>query len=379
MYSFYRFLVFSLVLLTLPCQVLRSQTYKEKRSYKEWVRLAPRLDDAFMSTDEAQRIADNVILYQHTSGGWPKNIYMPAELSESELREVEKAKDNVDESTIDNDATSTEIIYLSRVFTATGIEKYRDAAIEGIRYLLKMQYANGGWPQFWPRNEGYYVQITYNDEAMVNVMELLRHVNRKDAPFAYVDDELSAAAGQAFDMGVECMLNTQYRRDGTLTVWCAQHDRTTLQPCQARAYELPSLSGAETCGILNLLMSIENPSDQVCEAIEAGVAWLEANKITNLRRENFTNEEGKPDYRMVTCTGGDEPCPTIWARFYTLEDDRPFFSDRDGVKRYDISEIGYERRNGYGWYTDKPAKVLRNYEKWKERTKSTSDPASSEQ
>jgi len=42
---------------------------------------------------------------------------------------------------------------------------------------------------------------------------------------------------------------------------------------------------------------------------------------------------------MVPCTD----CPPLWARFYTLEDNRPFFSDRDGVKKFDISEIGHER------------------------------------
>ena len=40
--------------------------------YKEWVHLAPKFDDAFFRTEEAQRIGDNVLLYQQVTGGWPK-------------------------------------------------------------------------------------------------------------------------------------------------------------------------------------------------------------------------------------------------------------------------------------------------------------------
>ena len=82
--------------------------YKEKMPYKTWVKMAPKLNDEFFKTDEAIRIGDNVLLYQQTTGGWPKNIYMPAELTEQELEDVLASKDEVNESTIDNDATSTE-------------------------------------------------------------------------------------------------------------------------------------------------------------------------------------------------------------------------------------------------------------------------------
>ena len=84
--------------------------------YKTWVKMAPKLNDEFFKTDEAIRIGDNVLLYQQTTGGWPKNIYMPAELTQQELEDVLASKDEVNESTIDNGATSTEIQYLSRLY-----------------------------------------------------------------------------------------------------------------------------------------------------------------------------------------------------------------------------------------------------------------------
>ena len=88
---------------------------------------------------------------------------------------------------------------------------------------------------------------------MVNVMNLLRDVYSRKAPYTYVPDSLCQRARTAFDKGVECILKTQVKQNGKLTVWCAQHDEHTLAPAKARAYELPSLSGAESDNIVLLL------------------------------------------------------------------------------------------------------------------------------
>lgn len=342
-------------------------TYKEKQPYKSWVKMAPKLEDSFFLTSEAIRIADNVLLYQQTTGGWPKNIYMPAELTQQELEDVIHAKDDVNESTIDNSATSTEIQYLSRIYLATQIDKYKEAALNGIRYILKSQYPNGGFPQFWPRAKGYYTHITYNDNAMVNVMQLLKDIYENKAPYTYVPDSIREKARAAFNLGIDCILKTQVRQHGKLTVWCAQHDEHTLAPAKARAYELPSLSGAESDNIVLLLMSLPNPSPEIIASVEAAIEWFKANKIIGLMSQSFTNSEGKKDYRMVPCPQDDFPCPTLWARFYTLEDNRPFFCDRDGVKKYNLNEIGHERRNGYSWYNSEGLKVLKKYEQWRKK------------
>jgi len=54
---------------------------------------------------------------------------------------------------------------------ATHDEKYRTAVLKGIDYILKAQYPNGGWPQFYPpRAETPYQRyITFNDDAMVSI------------------------------------------------------------------------------------------------------------------------------------------------------------------------------------------------------------------
>lgn len=337
--------------------------YKEKQPYKNWVRLASKFSDEFFNTAEAVRIADNVLLYQHTTGGWPKNIYMPAELNAEELEKAIASQEDINESTIDNGATVTEIRYLSRTYLTTGDERYKQAVIRGVEYLLNAQYANGGWPQFFPRPKGYYTHITYNDNAMVNVMLLLREIYEKKTPYTFLPEEMTERARTAFDKGVDCILKTQVVQNGKLTVWCAQHDEHTLLPAKARAYELPSLSGQESDEIVLLLMSLPNPSPEVVRSVDSAIEWFKATRIEGLCREFFTDASGKRDYRMVQCADG-EP---LWARFYTLEDNRPFFCDRDGVKRFDISEIGHERRNGYSWYNNAGTKLIEKYERWKKK------------
>ena len=130
----------------------------------------------FFQSKEASRIGDQILLYQRVTGGWPKNIDMAKPLSDEERTQVMGDKQKRDDSTTDNGATNMQLTYLARLYQATGQQRYRDAFRSGIDYLLCGQYDNGGWPQFWPNPQGYQVHITYNDDAMVNTMNMLREV-----------------------------------------------------------------------------------------------------------------------------------------------------------------------------------------------------------
>ena len=339
----------------------------ESLKTKSWTSAAPKLGYAFFTTAEAQRIGDNLLFYQHPSGGWPKNMRLQDELTKAVKKEVEKKKQGKRYATIDNKATTTEIAYLMRLYNATKAEKYREAAVKGFNYLFEAQYDNGGWPQFYPLSKGYYTHITYNDDAMINVLKLMRDAAKGKEPYAALPDSLKAKAEAALDKGVDCILKTQVTQNGVKTVWCAQHDERTLQPAPARAFELASLSGQESDDIVLFLMSLSKPSAEIRQAVEAAVAWFKKSAIKGKRIEKFTNADGKKDYRLADCAQDDAPCPTLWARFYTLDDNRPFFCDRDGVMKFSVSEIGYERRNGYDWYNSDGLEVLKRYAKWEEK------------
>ncbi len=86
-------------------------------------------------------------------------------------------------------------------------EKYIDAFVRGVDYSLAAQYPNGGWPQFWPLREGYYSHITYNDDAMIRTMTVLRDVANGEAPYGFVQVERRQKAAHAIDRGIQCVLD----------------------------------------------------------------------------------------------------------------------------------------------------------------------------
>lgn len=327
-----------------------------------WKEVVYKQSDGWYGSPEAVRVAENVLLYQRDVGGWPKNKSIHLEVSEDDRKKLLGLKSKGIGATIDNGATITELDFLSKVFDKTNDEQYKKAFLKGIEYLLEAQYDNGGWPQFYPLEEGdYSTHITYNDNAMVNVMNVMKAIFEKRDRFSIdFDDETIQRAETAFDKGIEIILKTQYKQNGELTAWCAQHDEETLLPTKARSYELPSLSGSESVEIVLLLMEIENPSPGIIQSIQSAVAWFDQVKIEGIRIERFKNSDGKKDRKVIQ----DKDAPALWARFYQLEDNRPFFCDRDGIKKYSLAEIGYERRNGYGWYDNDPKDLLKAYKSW---------------
>ena len=278
----------------------------------------------------------NVLDTQLDCGGWGKNIDKRKRFDEKKRAKAIAAKGDAESATIDNNATTTEIRYLLRYHAQKKDDASLKAALRGIDWLLASQLGNGGWPQFPGRTKGYWTQITFNDNAMRNVLELMRDIAKGEDHFAAVDPARRAKCAKALDKGIDCVLKCQIRVDGKPTVWCQQHDRETLKPTNGRAYELASFCSQESADIVMFLMSLEKPSPDVVASVEGAVAWFNRTRL--------------PDGK--------------WARFYDLEECRPFFCDRDGIPKRDISEIGRERAKGYAWFGTKGEKVLKKYAKW---------------
>ena len=312
---------------------------------------------------EAGTIADHVLLFQTESGGWPKNVDMTQPPSAEFLAST--AHDHR-APTIDNGATHTQLRFLARVIAAGGDARLRAAFERGFDYLLVAQYPNGGWPQFYPLIPGYYTHITYNDDAMAGVLEVLREAAAGRPPYEFVDAERRARAADAVVRGTACILRTQVIQDGKLTVWCAQHDETTFAPAWARNYEPPSLSGNESVGLVRFLMGLEHPSPEVIAAVESAVAWFKSVPIHGLRVDASPGADGQKDRRAVA----DPAAPDMWARFYELGPNRPIFIGRDRVIRYDYNEIERERRTGYNYLNYWPASLLaKDYPDWRAKHK----------
>ena len=334
-------------------------------------------DAAWYAGAEAARIADVVLSFQTPSGGWSKNLDMSktprlpgqnymvgpdataalvtpgdfGQMSDSHWGYV---------GTIDNDATITQVHFLAKVTSAMGASapgasKYKAAFLRGVEYLLTAQFPNGGWPQIWPLVSGYHDGITYNDDAMIQVMELLQAAAAGKDEFAFVAADVRKKAAESVERGIQCILATQIVSGGVKTAWGQQYDALTMTPTSARNYEMPSISAGESAGILDFLMNLPKPTAAEMTAINAGVAWLKKTAI--------------PDSAWKATPSGRDLVPTpgsgaSWARYYQIGTDRPLFGDRDKSIHDKVTEISLERRNGYAWYGTAPGETLMRYEEW---------------
>ena len=328
------------------------------KKHTHWVFIEPAFIQEFYRTKEAKRIGNNVLLFQSPYGGWDKNMHMEANFNIFEKFYIFCNKSLHETPTIDNKATTTEIDYLSKLYNATNIRKYKQAVIRGIEYLLNMQMDNGGFPQSFPfASRRYQKHITYNDKAMVNVLSLFYKIINDDPQYKFLSPHLKKRVTESFDKGLNCLLKTQLPSGG----WAAQYDYETMKPARGRMYELASIDSRETANNLMFLMTIKNPSEDIVQSIEKAATWLDNYKIANLEVVTYTKDSGKEDIKTVYC----EECPPIWARMYDIATNTPVFSDRSGLVFKSMEGISHERRNNYEWYVIDGRQALEEYEIWK--------------
>lgn len=298
--------------------------------------------------------ADALLTWQ-LHGGWSKGMEeqykRPWDGAEPRSTVFSVDGKRTELATIDNDATTNELVFLAHMYRATGYPRYRDAVRRAIDMLLAMQYPTGGWPQVYPARGNYSDYVTFNDDAMVRVMSILEMAAGHEYPFDtdVVSPELAARIREALERGVDYILKSQIRVDGVLTAWCAQHDPFTYEPREGRPYEHPSISGSESVGVLAYLMTLPSPSAEIQEAIRGALAWFERAKVPDT---TYVRRDPQEQYFY------HQPGSVIWYRFYDLRTNEPIFSGRDGVVKRDIREIEKERREGYAWATTKPRALL---------------------
>lgn len=310
--------------------------------------ITPEMTPAWFASDSARRIGEIILSFQAPNGGWSKHVDVRQHLrepGESYFTETD-SWDWI--STIDNGATTIELRFVAALESANHDLRYVAAFNRGVRYLLAMQYPNGCYPQVYPLEGSYHDGASFNDDATVNALTLLRDVSRGELIAVSPDDRRLAT--KAFDAGVECILRAQYADHGQLVGWPQQADPLTLAPASARSYELTSLSALESSSIVNLLMQIERPSPRVVRAVHAAAAWLRRIPISGYR------------YAAYQLTA-DPAAPPLWGRLYELGTGRIIMANRDGITLYDWNKLT-DRRTGYGWYTARPGDVLVRFDEW---------------
>lgn len=273
-------------------------------------------------------------------------------------------------TTFDNGITYAQIAYLAQAYTDTQKEDYKTAVVRGLNYILVVQYANGGWPQYYPLENNYSRYITFNDDAYIGIMRVLKDITDGKPAYAFLEKKQQQKLVTAFNKGLDCILQTQINDAGMPTAWCQQYDEVNLQPAWARKFEPPSICNGESTGIVLLLMSIHHPSAAVKNAVQNAVAWFIESKILNTSVKTIDAPEMVTQFtisRHDKVVMNRPGAPPIWTRYYELKTHLPLFCNRDSKVVYSLDEVARERRDGYGWYTYEPQKVLDAYPAWQKK------------
>ncbi len=336
-----------------------------------------RHDDAYYGTAPARHIADVVVSFQTPGGGWSKNMGFSGALrlpgqpyaannlnAFPDPNDFDKPQDPKWNyvSTLDNDATNTELHFLATVQAHTpgkDGDAYRNSFIKGIQYLLDAQYPNGGFPQVWPLEGGYHDAITFNDNAVSESAETLEDVAGGQDEYEFVPAAMRKQAGEAADRALQCILVSQTVIDGKKTIWAQQEDALTLAPVSARNYEPGALAASESADMLNWMMTLPNPSPELIASIQAGVMWLKDHAVYG-----FTYTGRGADGRKLVATPGAGP---LWSRYYSIPQQKPIFGDRDKTLHDDVNDLSLERRNGYSWWSGGEQSTIDKYAEWSKK------------
>ncbi|HEX2189557.1 MAG TPA: pectate lyase [Longimicrobiaceae bacterium] len=320
--------------------------------------IGPHMTAEWFRGEEARRTADAIVSFQTPAGGWSKRMGFERTRRPGEGWTSEG--NGLWLGTFDNGATTSQLRFLAGAYAGHRDLRHRASFLRGVDYVLRAQFPNGCWPQVYPLAGSYHDAATFNDDAAVDVLRLLRDVGRGD--HGWVPGKTRRRARESVERGVECILASQVVVDGRRTAWGQQHDPLTLAPVGARSYEHASLSGAEGARVFDFLMELEAPGPRVRTAVRGAAKWL---------RESALWGYDFAGWSRVTPRPGAGP---VWARFYEIGTNRPMFSNRDGVVRYDPRELT-DRSQGYAWYTVEPAAYLRRYEEWSRRHAAPEPPA----
>jgi PelA/Pel-15E family pectate lyase len=324
-------------------------------------KLSARPGDTWYTGEEARKLAGVVLSYQAPSGGWSKHTAYdkgPRQPGMQWSSQYEPGRAPHYLCTFDNRSTTEQLHFLANVWEATKREDCKEGFIKGLNFIFAAQYPNGGWPQVYPLEGAYHDAITFNDDAMTHILELLQAIAQKEPRFAFLTDADRTKAADAFSAGIRCVLQAQVLQNGKKTAWCAQHDAITLKPTGARDFEPPTLSGLESSRLLKFLMTVSPATPDLVESIDNGLAWLNGVKITGIKK---AKRDGKTVYEPNAAS-----TDLYWARFYDLETNQPVFPGRNGIRYATFEEMSAKNKLGYDFYTTLPGSIVTNgQKKWR--------------
>lgn len=279
--------------------------------------------------DVTTSVADLIVALQNEDGGFqvlPDNYEMSQK--ETGLGSMK------DVSSVYNGATTAELKYLAKYITANKPEdsKYQDAFVKGIKYLLTTQRDNGGWSMNPGSESGFNANIEVGNKAMTEVLTLLSDIailNNQDYVFARKAmnvDEIKSAVEKGNDFIVKSQISNNNKKSG----WATQYDKSG-NVTMGHTYERESVSSYTTKDVIDYLMTIHNPSQDIKDAVESAYSWLKDVKIADKEQKVVKDTSMNNGFDVYLVDGSG-----TWASNYiydkATDSYRPLYSDVDPTR-----------------------------------------------
>ena len=279
--------------------------------------------------DVTTSVADLIVALQNEDGGFqvlPDNYEMSQK--ETGLGSMK------DVSSVYNGATTAELKYLAKYITANKPEdsKYQDAFVKGIKYILTTQHDNGGWSMNPGSGSGFNANIEVGNKAMTEVLTLLSDIailNNQDYVFARKAmnvDEIKSAVEKGNDFIVKSQISNNNKKSG----WATQYDKSG-NVTMGHTYERESVSSYTTKDVIDYLMTIHNPSQDIKDAVESAYSWLKDVKIADKEQKVVKDTSMNNGFDVYLVDGSG-----TWASNYVYDKAtdsyRPLYSDVDPTR-----------------------------------------------
>lgn len=279
--------------------------------------------------DVTTSVADLIVALQNEDGGFqvlPDNYEMSQK--ETGLGSMK------DVSSVYNGATTSELKYLAKYITANKPEdsKYQDAFVKGIKYLLTTQHDNGGWSMNPGSGSGFNANIEVGNKAMTEVLTLLSDIailNNQDYVFARKAmnvDEIKSAVEKGNDFIVKSQISNNNKKSG----WATQYDKSG-NVTMGHTFERESVSSYTTKDVIDYLMTIHNPSQDIKDAVESAYSWLKDVKIAD-KEQKVVKDTSMNNGFDVYLVGGSGTWASNYVYDKATDSYRPLYSDVDPTR-----------------------------------------------
>ncbi|HUU90413.1 MAG TPA: pectate lyase [Phycisphaerae bacterium] len=243
---------------------------------------------------------------QRTEGGWDHRVDVSHLAPGAKMPERRKGH-----CTFDDNISQGAIDFLMDLDETLDEPWLDDGVALGLKFLLRSQFPNGAWPQWYPLRGGYQDYYTFNDNTINDCIRVLLDAHRRYGKKEWLD---GAKRGGNF------IILSQVK--APQAGWAQQYSHD-LKPAPARAFEPAAVCSATTARNIRTLvdLAVTTRDTKYLQPIPVALDWLDRSQL----------KDG------------------VWARLYEVGTNRPIYGDRDGKVHYTLDEISEERRTGYSW------------------------------